>query len=228
MSAVTLGTPVPEGSPVPMLLKRDPWTQFEEFLMDVLGDMEKMLQTTSNGTKTAAKQQKLKEIKAKLFDATDIIKRHTEDHNNSMPPPNIENNTRERANIERMERMEGNIEEIKKAVITITSALTRTRNWIDVAAGRGSSDIDIERAKQERLERATQLKVKTKVIIGFHQATDKIKGILHTATNQYVQSTIDEHIQKITGSNIKTRGIQRPTTLTVKVMCWSEEEAQII
>jgi len=38
-----------------MLLKRDPWVQFEECLMDVLGEMEKMLQTTSNGKKTIDK-----------------------------------------------------------------------------------------------------------------------------------------------------------------------------
>ena len=208
-----------------MLVKRDPWTQFEECLTDILGEMEKMLQTTSNGKKTitAAKQQKLKEIKAKLFDATDTIKRHTEDHHNSMPPPSME-----RANTERMERMEGDIEEIKKALTTITSAVTRTRTWADVAAGRGSSDIDAERAKKERLERAKQLRAKTEVVIGFHQATDEIKETLHTATDQYVQSTIDEHIQKITGSNIKIRGIQRPTKLTVKLMCRSEEEARII
>jgi len=97
--------------------------------------------------------------------------------------------------------MEGDIEEIKKALTTITSAVTRTKTWEDVAAGRGSSDIDTKRAKQKRLE---TLRAKIEVIIGFHQAIDEIKGTLHTATDQYVQSTIDKHIQKITGSNIKT------------------------
>ena len=165
MSAVTLDTPVPEVFLVSMLLKWDRWMQFEEYLMNMLGEMEKMLQTTSNRKKTitVAKQEKLKEIKAKLFNATDTIKRHTEDHYNSMPPPNME-----RANTERMEQMERDIEDIKKALTMITSAVTRTRTWADIVAGRESSDINAERAKQERLERDKQLRAKMQVIISFH------------------------------------------------------------
>ena len=57
------------GIPVSMILKRDPWVQFEECLMDMLGEMEKMLQITSNRKKTimAVKQQKLKKTKAKTL-----------------------------------------------------------------------------------------------------------------------------------------------------------------
>ena len=114
------------------------------------------------------------------MDATDTIKRHTEDHHNTVPPLSREDNTKERANTERMERMEEDIEKIKKALTTITSAVARTRTWTDIAAGRRSSDINAERAKQERLERAKQLRAKTEVIIGFHQATNEIKGTLAT------------------------------------------------
>jgi hypothetical protein len=128
----------------------------------------------------------------------------------------------------RTSSMEADIREIKEAINAMNAAVnTKARTWAEVAAGGNKEDARVEMAKKERLEKARATRAKAEVTLTFQNATQETKDSLQNNADLQVQEEITKHIHSKTGLKaIRLRGIQRPTKLTVKLLCQNEEDAQ--
>lgn len=128
----------------------------------------------------------------------------------------------------RTSTMEADVREIKKAINTMNTMMkAKTKTWAEVAAGGNRDDAKAEMAKKERLEKARAIRAKTELTLTFQGAAQETKDSLQNSTDPQVQAAITKHIHDKTDfKTIQLRGIQRPTKLTVKLLCQNEEDAQ--
>jgi len=120
------------------------------------------------------------------------------------------------------------IREIKDATKIMMN--TKTKTWAEIAASEGKKEnVGAEMAKKERLEKARTIRAKTEVMLTFQHAVQETKDSLQNSTDQQVQESITKHIHgKANLAAIQLRGIQRPTRLTVKLLCQNEKDAQTL
>ena len=199
--------------------------KIEEYISDAIQriqDMQEKAQDDGKKTTVTIQRRDIDAIKQNLIQAKEAMKEQADKQQQQQHQQDDTSDLECRTNT-----MESDIREIKEAIKTMMN--TKAKTWAEVAAGgiRDNTRAENEMARKERLERARAMKAKAEIMLTFQDAAEDTKKSLQENTDQQVQKAITNHLHNKTDlKTIQLRGIQRPTKLTVKLLCRNEEDAQ--
>ena len=162
------------------------------------------------------------DIKARLIQAIDSVIVKVDNTSTQLEHHN---------EISRISNIENDIKEIKKALLE--SPTSRPKTWAQVASSGThfsvSTDIQIEMAKRERMERIKTDKAKTELSISLRSATDetqkkKLEDMTEQAIAEEIQSTVRKHVSDAAGFQILK--VSKTNRSILKIQCSTEADKE--
>ena len=161
-------------------------------------------------------------IRARLFEAIDSTIAKVND-----TAPQQEYLTNEN----RITNIENDIREIKKALLDGTTS-DKPKTWAQAISSTIPSpvvtNVQIDIAKREKMEKIKLAKAKTELIISLRSATDETQKTLEQMTEQalteQIQSSIREHIPNSTGTPILN--VSKVNRYILKIQCNTEADKE--
>jgi len=186
---------------------------------------DKLTAMRTSGSNNAAKA----DILATLHEAINMAANQKRENGTELNPA-LEPNMSDR----RISNIEKDVKEIKEAILNIGAAKPKT--WAQIAASpgmnSGTSEIRLEVAKRERLEKAKKERAKTEVVITLRDASSDIRQHLEPMHEKAIAETLQQGIRdrlaSIGAADVKIRGVRKASKHILKVLCETEKDANTI